>query len=135
MLLTAKEAEARKGKVEEAGWPFLGLNLEKERLDIACLMSFRFTRLSRGGSWRKYMKLSKTVKHKREAEERRFQAMQAQQQANNQTFMQLMGTVISALCPGQPHSSSPPPSVSTLLPRSTPGAWSMLQTSVLPQPV
>ncbi|KAK0131412.1 hypothetical protein N1851_033905 [Merluccius polli] len=75
------------------------------------------------------------LRAQQEAKERRFQAMQAQQQANNQTFMQLMGTVISALCPGQPHSSSPSPSVSTLLPRSTPGAWSMPQTSVPPQPV
>ncbi|KAK2823074.1 hypothetical protein Q7C36_019674 [Tachysurus vachellii] len=44
------------------------------------------------------------LKAQQEAEERRFQVMQAQQQATNQLFLQLMGTLASALNPGQPHS-------------------------------
>ncbi|XP_067284760.1 uncharacterized protein [Pseudorasbora parva] len=42
------------------------------------------------------------LKAQQEAEERRFQVMQAQQQATNQMFLQLMGTLASALNPGQP---------------------------------
>ncbi|XP_016112015.1 uncharacterized protein [Sinocyclocheilus grahami] len=42
------------------------------------------------------------LKEQREAEERRFQVMQAQQRATNQMFLQLMGTLASALNPGQP---------------------------------
>ncbi|XP_016355452.1 uncharacterized protein LOC107698832 isoform X2 [Sinocyclocheilus anshuiensis] len=50
------------------------------------------------------------LKAQQEAEERRFQVMQAQQQATNQMFLQLMGTLASALNPGQP----PPHSCASL---------------------
>ena len=43
------------------------------------------------------------LKAQQEAEERRFQSMQAQQDANPQIFMQVMGTVLTAMCPGQQH--------------------------------
>ncbi|XP_067284788.1 transcription factor SPT20 homolog [Pseudorasbora parva] len=50
----------------------------------------------------------KCMKASQEAEERRFQALQAQQQATNNMFFQLMGTLISAVC--QDKSKGPPQS-------------------------
>ncbi|XP_048048605.1 uncharacterized protein LOC125269701 isoform X2 [Megalobrama amblycephala] len=67
------------------------------------------------------------LKAQQEAEERRFQVMQAQQQATNQMFLQLMGTLASALNPGQPppHSSTMPAWTTTPPPTSIPSAWSL----------
>lgn len=50
----------------------------------------------------------KCMKASQEAEERRFQALQAQQQATNNMFFQLMGSLISAV--GQEKSKGPPQS-------------------------
>lgn len=67
------------------------------------------------------------LKAQQEAEERRFQKMQAQQQATNQMFLQLMGTLASALNPGQPppHSTTVPAWTTTPPPTSIPSAWSL----------
>lgn len=67
------------------------------------------------------------LKAQQEAEERRFQMMQAQQQATNQMFLQLMGTLASALNPGQPppHSTTVPAWTTTPPPTSIPSAWSL----------
>lgn len=71
----------------------------------------------------------KCRKASQEAEERRFQALQAQQQATNNMFFQLMGTLISAVSqdkskgPPQSYLSPPPggqvmPSPSVSVPQS-----------------
>lgn len=61
-----------------------------------------------------------------EAEERRFEMMQVQQQATNQMFLQIMGTVANALNPGQLHlHSSMPAWPTTPSPRSIHSAWSL----------
>lgn len=67
------------------------------------------------------------LKAQQEAEERRFQVMQAQQQATNQMFLQLMGTFASALHPGQPtpHPSTMPSRMTTPPPTSIPSTWSL----------
>lgn len=54
--------------------------------------------------------LENILRLQQEAEERRFNAMQAQQQASQQMFLQLMGTVVCALNQ-QPHSSYNPTSL------------------------
>lgn len=87
------------------------------------------------------------LKAQQEAEERRFQVMQAQQQATNQMFLQLMGTLASALNPGQPHphaSTMPgqpqshslqlPAWTTTMPPASIPSAWSLSQQFQPTQP-
>ncbi|XP_073722019.1 uncharacterized protein [Misgurnus anguillicaudatus] len=98
------------------------------------------------------------LKAQQEAEERRFQVMQAQQQATNQMFLQLMGTLASALNPGQPHlhaSTMPgqpqphpaampsqpqshslqlPAWTTTIPPTSIPSAWSLSQQFQPTQP-
>lgn len=65
------------------------------------------------------------LKAQQEAEERRFQIIQAQKQATNQMFMEIMGTLASALNPGQPqpHSSMPAWPTTPPPPTSIPSAW------------
>lgn len=67
------------------------------------------------------------LKAQQEAEERRFLMMHAQQQATNQMFLQLMGTLASALNPDQhqPHSTTMP--AWTPPPTSIPSPWSLSQ--------
>lgn len=74
------------------------------------------------------------LRAQQEAEKRRFHPMQAQQQATNQMFLQIMGTLASALHPGQPHSSTIPPWTTTPPSTSAPSAWSMPQLYQPTQP-
>ncbi len=82
----------------------------------------------------------KMLKAQQEAEESRFQRMQAQQQANYQMLLQVMGSFISALHPGQPTSIASQPWMPPHVPATTSGAWSVSVSptpliSTTPQPV
>lgn len=61
----------------------------------------------------------KLLKAQQEAEERRFQAMQLQQQASNQMILQLVSTLVNS----QQHHSSAMPSWNTTTPPTTSRAW------------
>lgn len=66
------------------------------------------------------------VKMQQEAEDRRFKAMQEQQQANTQMVMQLMGTFMSALFPAQ-QPRPPTPNWIPPGPMMPPSTWPMTQ--------
>lgn len=67
----------------------------------------------------------KMLKAQHEAEESRFQRMQAQQQANHQMLIQVMGSFISALNPGQPTTIASQPWMPPHIPATTSGVWSV----------
>lgn len=80
----------------------------------------------------------KMLKAQDEAEESRFQRMQAQQQANYQMLIQVMGSFVSVLHPGQPTSIASQLWMPPHVPATTSGAWSVSPTlliSTSPQPV
>ena len=102
-----------KSAPEERDWPFPELRLEKERLNHADLMIIFvhtwltvegcqriYTELNRASWLKKLLLLRRYFRHNRMLK----REDSTQQQATNQRFLQMMGTLASALHPGQPHS-------------------------------
>lgn len=73
------------------------------------------------------------MREQQAAEDRRFAAMQAQQQASQQNFMQVMSTLISAVCPVQSQSQPAPNWVPMPYPSAEPPIQPPVPQHIMPR--